>query len=51
MSCPGSVEDVRMVALSMLAGSSLSPSLAPRSEMLHLALPGVRNGSVWMLGS
>lgn len=48
MSCLGPVEDVGMVVLSILAGSSLSPSLAPRSGMLHLALPGVHKGTVWM---
>lgn len=51
MSCPGSAEDVGTVVLSILAGSSLSPSLTPRSGMLHLALPSIHKGTVWMPGS
>lgn len=51
MSFPGSAEDVGMVVLSILAGSSLSASLAPRSGMLHLALPSIHKGTVWMPGS
>lgn len=48
MFCPRLVEDVEIVVLSVLAGSSLSPSLTPRSAMLYLALPSTYKSTVCM---
>lgn len=49
LSCTGSIEDVGMVVLSVLAHPSLRPFL-PGLELIQLSFPSIHKGTVWIAG-